>query len=79
MAKQQHIQELQESIKLLTRCLLQSDNDYTNIYRTVIEIIEVPILEEVMKFTGSNQSQTAQLLGLNRATVRDRLHRHNLI
>ena len=79
MAKQQHIQELQESIKLLTRCLLQSDNDYTNIDRTVIEIIEVPILEEVMKFTGSNQSQTAQLLGLNRATVRDRLHRHNLI
>ncbi len=32
-----------------------------------------------MKHANDNQSQASQILGINRATLRDRLRRHNLI
>ena len=77
--KEQKIQELQEAVKQLTRSLLQSDNDYSDIYRTILAMLEEPMLMEVLAFTGGNQSQAAELLGLNRATLRTKIQRHNII
>lgn len=76
--KEQKIQELQEAVKQLTRSLLQSDNDYIDIYRTILAMLEEPMLMEVLAFTGGNQSQAAELLGLNRATLRNRMKRYNI-
>lgn len=74
--KEQQIQELQEAVKQLTKMLLQSDHE--NIYRTVLTAMEELMLIEVLAFTNGNQNQAAELLGLNRATLRNRMKRYNI-
>ena len=76
--KEQKIQELQEAVKQLTKSFLQSDNDYSDIYRVILAMLEEPMLMEVLAFTNGNQSQAAELLGLNRATLRTKIQRHNI-
>lgn len=49
-----------------------------NMYQMVIDEIERPLLEIVMQFTGGNQSKAAELLGLNRGTLRKKLAQHNI-
>lgn len=55
------------------------DADPTNIYRLVVDEVERPMLEIMMRYTHSNQSRAAQCLGINRATLRTKLRRHNLL
>jgi Fis family transcriptional regulator len=44
-----------------------------NLYNLVLAEVELPLLEAVMKFTENNQSQSAQILGINRGTFRKKL------
>ncbi|MDO8953763.1 MAG: DNA-binding transcriptional regulator Fis [Gammaproteobacteria bacterium] len=44
-----------------------------NLYNLVLSEVEHPLLEAVMKFTNNNQSQSAQMLGINRGTFRKKL------
>jgi Fis family transcriptional regulator len=44
-----------------------------NLYNLVLSEVEHPLLEAVMKFTNNNQSQAAQILGINRGTFRKKL------
>jgi Fis family transcriptional regulator len=44
-----------------------------NVYQLVLTEVELPLLQAVMKFTGQNQSQAAQILGINRGTFRKKL------
>lgn len=55
------------------------NSDPTNLYRVVVDSVEKPLLQEIMSCTGGNQSRAAQCLGINRATLRTKLKRHNLI
>jgi len=41
--------------------------------------VEPELLKAVMKYTSNNQSKAANVLGLNRATLRKKLHRYNII
>jgi len=50
-----------------------------NIYEMVITEVEPELLKAVMKYTNFNQSKAANVLGLNRATLRKKLHRYNII
>ena len=50
----------------------------TDLYRMVINEIEKPLLESVMKQVRGNQSRAAEMLGLNRSTLRKKLQLHNL-
>lgn len=77
--REQLIDSLQESIKQLTLALLQAESEHSRIYRHILDIIEVPMIEKTLDFSNGNQSMAAKLLGLNRTTLRDRLRRHNLI
>ena len=45
----------------------------------LVEAVEKPMLEVVMRHTRDNQSKAAQWLGLNRNTLRKKLTLHKLI
>lgn len=47
-------------------------------YRMVLEEIERPLLETVMRRTGGNQTMAARWLGLNRGTLRTKLKQYDL-
>ena len=45
----------------------------------VIFTVEKPILEAVMNRAEGNQSHAAEMLGINRNTLRKKLQQHDLI
>jgi len=57
----------------------QTDSDPINVYRVMVDAIEQPMLESMMQYTHGNQSRAAICLGINRATLRTKLRRHNLL
>lgn len=50
----------------------------TDVYDMVIAEVERPLLEIVMRHTGSNQCRAAEILGINRNTLRKKLRQHKL-
>lgn len=44
----------------------------------VLNEVEVPLLEAVLSYTGGNQTQAAEVLGINRGTLRKKLKEYNL-
>lgn len=51
----------------------------TDLYQLVLEQVESPLLEAVMAYTQRNQSRAAEMLGLNRGTLRKKLKQYNLL
>lgn len=51
----------------------------TNVYDMVIFTVERPILEAVMARAEGNQSHAAEMLGINRNTLRKKLQDHGLL
>ena len=49
------------------------------IYDMVIREVEKPMLQSVMRQTGGNQTQAAEMLGITRNTLRRKLNEHGLI
>jgi Fis family transcriptional regulator, factor for inversion stimulation protein len=49
------------------------------IYDMVLAAVERPMLEVVMKQAEGNQTVAAQMLGINRNTLRKKLNEHNLL
>ena len=49
------------------------------IYDMVIREVEKPMLQSVMRQTGGNQTQAAEMLGITRNTLRRKLSEHGLI
>ena len=50
----------------------------TGIYDMVVNAVEKPMLEVVMQQAQGNQTRAAELLGLNRNTLRKKLQQHGL-
>lgn len=48
-------------------------------YDMLVNVVERPLLEVVMRHADHNQSKAAQWLGLNRNTLRKKLLDHKLI
>ena len=48
------------------------------LYRTLLAEVEPPLIEEVLRFTQGNQSQTARILGMTRNTLRAKLNRYDI-
>jgi len=44
-----------------------------NLYSMVLAQMETPLLKMVMRYTKSNQSKTAKILGISRGTLRKKL------
>ena len=51
----------------------------SNIYDMVVLTVEKPMLQAVMARADGNQSQAADMLGINRNTLRKKLQQHGLL
>lgn len=49
-----------------------------NIYDMVMHCVEKPVLELVLAKSGSNQSRAAEVLGMNRNTLRKKMLQHGI-
>ena len=49
-----------------------------NLYQVIIAEVEKPLIETVLKHTSGNQSRAAEVLGLTRGTLRNRIRRYGL-
>lgn len=49
-----------------------------SLYQTLLAEVEPPLIEEVLRFTRGNQSQTARILGITRNTLRSKLDRYDI-
>jgi Fis family transcriptional regulator len=49
-----------------------------HLYSMVLREVERPLLEVVMKHAKSNQCRAAEILGINRNTLRKKLKEHGL-
>lgn len=50
----------------------------TDVYKMVLAEVERPLLEAVMRHVKSNQCRAAELLGINRNTLRKKLKQYKL-
>jgi Fis family transcriptional regulator len=50
-----------------------------DVYPLVIAEVEAPLLRVVMAYANDNQSVAAQVLGLNRGTLRKKLKQYNIL
>ena len=48
------------------------------VYDMVMNCVEKPLLETVLQHTGGNQTRAAELLGLNRNTLRKKIQLHHI-
>lgn len=65
---------------VLTRYFEHLDgNPVTGLYQLVLNEVEAPLLEIVMREVRGNQSRAAEILGLNRGTLRKKLKQHDLL
>lgn len=79
-AQEQTQKPLRASVKqAVTNYLSQlSGQDIDNFYDIVISEVEAPLLEEVMLYTRGNQTRAANMLGINRGTLRKKLKKYGM-
>ncbi|MDD3529389.1 MAG: Fis family transcriptional regulator [Gallionellaceae bacterium] len=49
-----------------------------NVYEMVMNCVERPVIEIVMGHAGNNQSRAADMLGINRNTLRKKMLQHGI-
>ena len=76
-----HHESLRQCVEnALEQYFLHLDGQPANdLYQLVLSEVEAPLLEAVLMYTRNNQSKTAQMLGLNRGTLRKKLKQHDLL
>ena len=77
-----------DSHDTLRNCVRRSLNDFfhnldgesvSDLYGTVLAEMEIPLLEKVLEHTRGNQTRAADMLGLNRGTLRKKLKQYGLL
>ena len=71
---------LRECVRMaLDAYLVQLDgDDPRDLYRLVMKEVEAPMLKSVLTHTGGNQTRAAEVLGINRGTLRKKLRLYGL-
>lgn len=72
---------LEEMVRSKLTAFLRRVDGYplSGLYGDVISRVEKPMLELVMKSTGGNQLKAAEILGVNRNTLRRKLTEHGML
>jgi DNA-binding protein Fis len=61
------------------RAFVQNDKGPAGgLYERLLAVIEAPLLNEVLRLTYGNQIRAAQLLGLNRNTLRKKMQERDI-
>jgi Fis family transcriptional regulator len=71
---------LRECVARAVRRFLKDmgDSDVDGMHALVMAEVEAPLLREVMDHCEGNQSRAAQVLGINRATLRKKLAQYGI-
>jgi Fis family transcriptional regulator len=77
---QEKPQPLRNAVQKAVANYLQQLNgqDVNDLYELVLSELERPLLEEVMKYTRGNQTRAANLMGINRGTLRKKLKQYGM-
>jgi Fis family transcriptional regulator len=65
-----------DSIEMYFRAL--NGHKPNKLYDLVLEQVEEPLLEAVMRYSHGNQSRAAEILGINRGTLRKKLKSYGI-
>ena len=65
--------ELSEAVRAWAANRLTESGDPSDLYRQLLDTVEPPLLDAVLRHTGNNRIAAAQLLGMHRATLRKKL------
>lgn len=57
---------------------LDGHQPHSGLYEMVMTEVEYPLLKAIMRHTGGNQSRAAEILGINRGTLRKKLEQFGL-
>jgi Fis family transcriptional regulator len=57
---------------------LDGEDPSCPVYDMVIDCVEKPLIETVLHHAGGNQTRAAELLGLNRNTLRKKIQTHKI-
>jgi Fis family transcriptional regulator len=57
---------------------LDGEQPSCSVYEMVIHCVEKPLIETVLHHAGGNQTRAAELLGLNRNTLRKKIQTHKI-
>ena len=71
---------LRDSVKQAVKNYLAQLNgqDVNDLYELVISEVEHPFLDMVMQYTRGNQTRAANMLGINRGTLRKKLKKYGM-
>ncbi len=71
---------LRDSVKIAVKnYLAQLDGqDVDDLYELVLSEVEHPMLDMVMQYTRGNQTRAANMLGINRGTLRKKLKKYGM-
>lgn len=58
---------------------MMSGETIEGLYELVLSEVEPTVLAKVMEYTAHNQSKAAEILGLNRGTLRSKLKKYQLL
>lgn len=71
---------LRDSVKQALKNYLAQLNgqDVNDLYELVLSEVEHPMLDMVMQYTRGNQTRAANMLGINRGTLRKKLKKYGM-
>ena len=78
--KKNPIIPLREHVQHTIRLYLEDmgNTEPEHVHRKLLSEIEPPLIEEVLRYAGGNQSRTARILGMTRNTLRSKLRRYSI-
>lgn len=73
-------QPLSSAIQIALSCYFRDLDGHTpgNLYDMVLQEVERPLFEAVMRHARGNQSRATKLLGINRSTLRKKLEQYGI-
>ena len=58
---------------------LDGEEPCCDMYDMVMNCVEKPLLEMVLEHVGGNQTHAAEMLGINRNTLRKKMQQHGIL